>query len=111
MTGIYILALLAFVSGLKVTEVAHDFHAGVRKYVTEDLGLLNSYDTWHGNIASMLLSLQFSMSEMNNVVKAMKKVGQGAAKEEGKTWFIQLKDKRKQIELSCNILLYISTFL
>ena len=65
MTGIYILALLAFVSGLKVTEVAHDFHAGVRKYVTEDLGLLNSYDTWHGNIASMLLSLHFSMSEMN----------------------------------------------
>ena len=32
------------------------------------------------------------------MAKVMKKVGEGAAKEEGKTWFIQLKDKRKQIE-------------
>ena len=30
-----------------------------------------------------------------NVVKAVKKVAQGPAKDEGKTWFIQLKDKRK----------------
>ena len=35
-------------SGVKVTEVAHDYHVGVMKYVTEELGILNSYDTWHG---------------------------------------------------------------
>ena len=29
------------------------------------------------------------------MVKADKKVAQGPAKDEGKTWFIQLKDKRK----------------
>lgn len=34
--------------GLHVSEVAHDCQAGVTKYVTEELGLLNSYDTWHG---------------------------------------------------------------
>ena len=28
--------------------VAHDYHVGVMKYVTEELGILNSYDTWHG---------------------------------------------------------------
>ena len=28
--------------------VAHDFQVGVKKYVTEELGVLNSYDTWHG---------------------------------------------------------------
>ena len=39
-----------FFKGLKVTEVAHDFQIGVKKYVTEELGLVNSYDTWHGNI-------------------------------------------------------------
>ena len=33
---------------MKVTEVAHDYHVGVMKYVTEELGILNSYDTWHG---------------------------------------------------------------
>ena len=34
--------------GIRVTEVAHDFQVGVMKYVTEELGILNSYDTWHG---------------------------------------------------------------
>ena len=39
--------------GLNVTEVAHDFYVGVQKYVTDDLGLVNSYDTWHGMIESV----------------------------------------------------------
>ena len=34
--------------GLKISEVAHDIQAQVSKYVSEKLGLVNSYDTWHG---------------------------------------------------------------
>ena len=34
-----------------------------------------------------------------NVVKAMKKVGQGKVKEVGKVWFIQLRDKHKVITI------------
>ena len=33
---------------MNVTEVAHDFQVGVMKFMTEELGVLNSYDTWHG---------------------------------------------------------------
>ena len=31
-------------------EVAHDIQAQVSKYVRETLGLVNSYDTWHGTV-------------------------------------------------------------
>ena len=34
---------------LKVVEVAHN-NATVKNYITEDLHLLNSYDTWHGTV-------------------------------------------------------------
>ena len=34
--------------GVKVTEVAHDHQVCVKKFVTEELGVINSYDTWHG---------------------------------------------------------------
>eukprot|EP00731_Ephydatia_muelleri_P002848 Em0001g2848a len=33
--------------GLNVTEVAHDYQSTVKTYV-EQLGMVNSYDTWHG---------------------------------------------------------------
>ena len=36
--------------GLHVTEVAHDIQAQVAKYIRETLGLVNSYDTWHGTV-------------------------------------------------------------
>ena len=39
------------------------------------------------------------MEGTKNVVKAMKKVVQGKVKEEGKVWFIQLRDKRKVITI------------
>ena len=39
-------------SELNITEVAHDHQVQVMKYITEDLQLLNSYDTWHGNFAT-----------------------------------------------------------
>ena len=34
--------------GLNVTEVAHDIQQTVSRYITLDLSLVNSYDTWHG---------------------------------------------------------------
>ena len=34
--------------GLRVIEVAHDIQSQVEKYVSTDLRLVNSYDTWHG---------------------------------------------------------------
>ena len=37
------------------------------------------------------------MEGTKNVVKAMNKVGQGKVKEEGKVWFLQLRDKRKML--------------
>eukprot|EP00731_Ephydatia_muelleri_P008112 Em0004g450a len=33
--------------GLNITEVAHDYQSTIKKYVQE-LGMVNSYDTWHG---------------------------------------------------------------
>ena len=33
-----------------MTEVAHDCDVGMQKYVTDDLGLVNSYDTWQRSI-------------------------------------------------------------
>jgi hypothetical protein len=35
--------------GLKVVEVAHDIQQQVSRYIT-NLGLVNSFDTWHGKI-------------------------------------------------------------
>ena len=34
-------------TGLKVTEVAHDIQMQVARYL-QDMGFVNSYDTWHG---------------------------------------------------------------
>ena len=31
-----------------MTEVAYDHQVCVKKFVTEELGVINSYDTWHG---------------------------------------------------------------
>ena len=44
------------VVGVNVTEDARDFQVSVMKYVTTELGLLNSYDTWHGKYRYMTTS-------------------------------------------------------
>ena len=36
-----------YVVGLNVVEVAHDYQVQVRN-VVDELGLINSYDMWHG---------------------------------------------------------------
>lgn len=56
---------------LNIMEVAHDNAATVKNYITEDLHLLNSYDTWHGT---------------KNVAKSMRKISCGTKKTEGKSW-------------------------
>lgn len=70
--------------GLRVVEVAHDIQAQVSKYVKETLGLVNSYDTWHGT---------------KNVAREMKKITEGPKKERGKKWFPQLVDKRRSVKI------------
>ena len=36
--------------GLDIREVPHDVHSQISRYVTSELKLLNSYDTWHGKL-------------------------------------------------------------
>ncbi|XP_064382205.1 uncharacterized protein LOC135331087 [Halichondria panicea] len=70
--------------GLNIVEVAHDNQPVVKRFVTDDLNLTNSYDTWHGT---------------KNVAKKMKKVAIGTKKAQGKTWFPELSDKRKSTKV------------
>ncbi len=44
----YLMPFMFFIVGLNIVEVAHDNQPVVKKYVTDELNLLNSYDTWHG---------------------------------------------------------------
>ena len=34
--------------GLGITEVAHDIQQQVSRYMSAEVHLINSYDTWHG---------------------------------------------------------------
>ena len=43
-----------YISGLNITEVAHDYCTSVSNYIINDLHLLNSYDTWHGMSSSYM---------------------------------------------------------
>ena len=62
---------------LKVAEVAHDNAASVKNYITEDLHLLNSYDTWHGGLTDfpiLLMVISVLYLGTKNVSKSMKKI-------------------------------------
>ena len=37
-----IISLLVFFSEVKVTEVAHDYHVSIMKYVTDELGMVST---------------------------------------------------------------------
>lgn len=69
--------------GVDVREVAHDMQAQVTRFVTTELKLLNSYDTWHGT---------------KNVTKQLKKITQGLVRDRGIKWFTELGDKRKSVK-------------
>ena len=45
------------VLGLNIVEVAHDFQQQVKAYITDELHLINSYDTWHGITFSIILHM------------------------------------------------------
>ena len=45
----------------------------------------------------MFLFDQMHTQGTKNVVKSVRKVGQGKVKDEGKVWFGQLRDKRKNL--------------
>lgn len=91
---------LQIMSGLNVSEVAHDHQVQVKKYVVEELHLKNSSDTWHGKsffipcCHTCKLSCSAFTSGTKGVAKAMNKIAQGPAYKEGTTWFQQLFDKR-----------------
>ena len=46
-----------YVSGLNIVEVAHDNQPVVKRFVTDDLNLTNSYDTWHGKCVESQISI------------------------------------------------------
>ena len=82
--------------GLRVCEVAHDHQVQVSRYVTDELGCLNSYDTWHGMLERFFRTLIITLSVgTKNVAKELKKICQGANKWEGVNWWRELADKHK----------------
>lgn len=47
--SVYFITFVAgLIPGLRIVEVAHDIQLAVSKLVTNELHLLNSFDTWHG---------------------------------------------------------------
>ena len=85
-----------YVLGLKFVEVAHDMQQQVAKHIRNDMGLLNSYDTWHGKalyFILIILMITFVNVGSKNVAKIMAKITAGPAKSRGVTWFPELVDK------------------
>ena len=39
-----------FFAGLNITEVAHDIQQQMSPYITGELSMINSFDTWHGSV-------------------------------------------------------------
>ena len=86
--------------GLNVVEVAHDNSPSVKMYITQDLNLVNSYDTWHGRNHDTCWIIDLSrlwhhLVGTKNVAKAIKSIAIGALKRSGTTWFPELSDKSK----------------
>ena len=84
---------------MNITEVAHDIQQQVSRYVTGSMGVVNSYDTWHGKMhqtsGSGLFMLILPFEGTKNVAKEMKKITDGLVRNRGVTWFPELVDKRK----------------
>ena len=54
---VYVKTSFVIPSGLRVTEVAHDIQQQVSRFITADLSLVNSYDTWHGTTHNLHVSV------------------------------------------------------
>ena len=61
----------------------------MKKYVTDELNLGNSYNTWHGK----RIFCNRVGAGTKNVAKKMAKIAVGTKKAQGKTWFPELSDK------------------
>ena len=62
---------IAYCSGLRVVEVAHDMQLQVSKFVKNDLKLLNSFDTWHGTFFSMVNKV---LRRVHNMMQGIRKL-------------------------------------
>ena len=51
--------LCPFSQGLQVIEVAHDMQLAVKRYLKQDLNLVNSFDTWHGMKLTVMVFSQY----------------------------------------------------
>ncbi len=76
--------------------MAHDIQMSVAHYVEKELKMINSFDTWHGNIH---LRFEHGMitsryTGTKGVGRALKVITEGAAKWQNKKWFPDLVDKR-----------------
>ena len=69
--------------GLDVREVAHDMHTQVYKYVTSDLGLVNSYDPWHG--MSIYLKM-YSLQQWGNRIEECKAIEEDFSESGEEPW-------------------------
>lgn len=83
-------------TGLETKEVAHDIQLQVASYVKNELKMVNSFDTWHGNATrcDVWFILMATIPGTKSVGKAMKVITEGAAKWQDKKWFPELVDKR-----------------
>ena len=78
--------------------VSHDIQQQVARYVTSDLKLLNSYDTWHGKFIHCSYIFYTYYYVIHNCrhkkAKELSKITKGLVKERGKKWHPELSDKR-----------------
>ena len=88
-------------TGINITEVAHDIQAQVSKYVKETLGLVESYDTWHGTVTcvcvAMLVPTTYILCTHNNSYGTGTKNGWG----DEENHRVPSKAERKVVPRSC----------
>ena len=93
-------------SGLHITEVAHDIQQQVSRFITADLSLVNSYDTWHGTTHNLSVALTCDMCvcmcEGKNVWKQMLQITQGRVRDRGVTWFPEVVDTSTCVYIECS---------
>ena len=99
-----------------MTEVAHDIQQQVSRFITSDLSLVNSYDTWHGTahvhiytctMYNVHIHLYVSIHVgIKNVWKQMLKISQGRVRDRGVTWFPELVDKSQCIHHAMTVCVY-----
>ena len=86
--------------------MAHDIQQQVSKYISSDLKMINSYDTWHGNamFGNIICNTQVS-SGTKNVKKLLENITKGTKKSRNVTWFPELVDKRKFMLICAQLLM------